>query len=117
MACRHRLVFKYDTSRPHTCLLILNPWIGISVRDSGALRFFCIQPLGVIVEDIVHYVNPTNGPLVTSRSPALQHCLGYIWVTYGWPGKLLHTFILSSTKVGLKMTEWCLLVLSATLSI
>ncbi|KAI2621802.1 membrane bound O-acyl transferase family-domain-containing protein [Hypoxylon sp. NC1633] len=49
---------------------------GIPVRDSGALRFFCIQPLGIIAEDIVRsYIPPA-----TSRSKSIQHFLGFIWV-------------------------------------
>ncbi|KAI1212104.1 membrane bound O-acyl transferase family-domain-containing protein [Annulohypoxylon truncatum] len=49
---------------------------GIPVQDSGALRFFLIQPLGIIVEDVV---GPYLSPL-TSEYRIVQRCLGFIWV-------------------------------------
>ncbi|KAI1762361.1 membrane bound O-acyl transferase family-domain-containing protein [Hypoxylon sp. FL1150] len=50
---------------------------GIPLEDSGARRFFCIQPLGIIIEDLVRaYIPP-----MTSRHTIIQRCVGFIWVS------------------------------------
>ncbi|KAI1079751.1 membrane bound O-acyl transferase family-domain-containing protein [Whalleya microplaca] len=42
---------------------------GIPARESGAFRFFCIQPLGIVIEDVIGSVYQVD-----------THYLGFIWV-------------------------------------
>ncbi|ETS87869.1 hypothetical protein PFICI_01697 [Pestalotiopsis fici W106-1] len=54
---------------------------GIAMEQSGALRFFSIQPLGIFIEDLIlsrFHVVPGSR---TKQTPALiNRCIGFAWV-------------------------------------
>ncbi|KAI1460936.1 membrane bound O-acyl transferase family-domain-containing protein [Annulohypoxylon moriforme] len=50
---------------------------GIPIQDSGAMRFFLIQPLGIIIEDVAGtYASPA-----IPKPRIVRRCLGFIWVS------------------------------------
>ncbi|KAK8075552.1 hypothetical protein PG997_010215 [Apiospora hydei] len=53
---------------------------GISLQHSGAMRFFWIQPLGLVIEDL--FLSLFNGGSQRAGQPfkLWQHFLGWIWV-------------------------------------
>lgn len=57
--------------------------LGIAVRDSGALRFFLMQAVGILLEDGVQRLYRAAFGLKRdeNRSPTLfARCVGYIWL-------------------------------------
>ncbi|KAE9363281.1 hypothetical protein N431DRAFT_297366, partial [Stipitochalara longipes BDJ] len=74
----------------YTCILltfaisgVLHIWIdmalGISWHESGAMRFFCMQTIGIAIEDAVHATLPSvKGDGQKSRSWILG-VLGFLW--------------------------------------
>ncbi|KAL4887232.1 membrane bound O-acyl transferase family-domain-containing protein [Aspergillus karnatakaensis] len=69
-----------ESAGMHVALDIAN---GIPFSKSGALPFFCIQALGIAVEDTVinayHYLRGSNQPNKSTPS-AIQKIVGYVWV-------------------------------------
>lgn len=54
---------------------------GIPIQLSGALRFFCIQPLGIVVEDVASSVHHSLSPIPTTYSLTVaKHCSRSVWV-------------------------------------
>lgn len=60
---------------------MLKIFAGIVIRESGAIGFFAIQPLGIVIEDLLlsrYHAIPGNK---TKRPPSLtQRVIGYAWV-------------------------------------
>ena len=55
---------------------------GLTMQQSGALQFFCMQALGIMMEDGVKeaYKHLTN---VTGRLPhSMERAIGYAWVLF-----------------------------------
>lgn len=56
---------------------------GMSMRESGAIQFFCMQALGIMIEDAVQDVYARYFASTTSSKPALlQKVIGYTWVLF-----------------------------------
>lgn len=56
--------------------------IGISWGESGAIRFFCTQAFGILIEDSVQALYQRIDP-ETQRSPSRQKLvkvIGYVWL-------------------------------------
>ena len=55
---------------------------GVMPSQSGALRFFCTQSLGIMIEDVVQEVNRRiRGQRNVSKSEAFwKEAVGYVWV-------------------------------------
>lgn len=53
---------------------------GITWRESGALQFFCIQTLGIMIEDAVQAVYRSLRGDKAGQSHIAVTVLGYIWV-------------------------------------
>ncbi|KAK4202927.1 membrane bound O-acyl transferase family-domain-containing protein [Triangularia verruculosa] len=55
---------------------------GIPPQDSGAMRFFTIQPLGIVIEDLTTSIlstAPTTGS-TSARPTTIQRWVGRLWV-------------------------------------
>lgn len=53
---------------------------GIRARDSGALAFFAIQPLGIVIEDVVRSIAGSPEHTSTQRLTATQRITGLLWI-------------------------------------
>lgn len=54
---------------------------GVTFTESGALRTFCTQALGVVIEDAVQYVYRTHLKRSGQNEITMfERCVGYIWV-------------------------------------
>ncbi|VUC25903.1 unnamed protein product [Clonostachys rosea] len=54
---------------------------GINPRDSGAISFFTIQPLGILIEDLFQkIVAKLLGQSKNRESSAIERCVGVLWV-------------------------------------
>ncbi|KAI1493660.1 membrane bound O-acyl transferase family-domain-containing protein [Biscogniauxia mediterranea] len=54
---------------------------GISPRHSGALRFFSVQPLGIIIEDMILMPYTANSRLGKPTPTIARRVLGLLWVS------------------------------------
>ena len=58
--------------------------MGMALSESGSVRFFCIQALGIFLEDvfqaIYHHVFPTRTATVSSKPGKVAKVFGYLWV-------------------------------------
>ncbi|KAI0409013.1 membrane bound O-acyl transferase family-domain-containing protein [Xylaria palmicola] len=77
---------------------------GISWRDSGALRFFSIQPVGIIIEDLFLsiYQSYRNRNTPGVHVSTLQRCFGFLWVGLwiAWTVPAYMYPVLNSTEAG-----------------
>jgi hypothetical protein len=54
---------------------------GMDLNDSGSLRFFCMQALGIMLEDVVQAVyRYVSGTKRGSKTPRWAKVAGYIWI-------------------------------------
>ncbi|PHH88185.1 hypothetical protein CDD83_7859 [Cordyceps sp. RAO-2017] len=53
---------------------------GIDARSSGALRFFAVQPLGILAEDLFRSALRSLGRPAGLRPSRLERCAGALWV-------------------------------------
>ena len=56
---------------------------GLSMRQSGAMQFFCMQALGIMIEDGVQalYRQSMKGEM-TTRAKTIERTVGYVWVLF-----------------------------------
>jgi hypothetical protein len=56
---------------------------GLSMRQSGAMLFFCMQALGIMIEDGVQalYRQSMKGKM-TTRAKRIARTVGYGWVLF-----------------------------------
>jgi len=53
---------------------------GLSLQQSGAVRFFCTQAVGIMIEDIVKETFVDRSLKRGQASATIRHVLGYVWV-------------------------------------
>ncbi|KAI0975054.1 membrane bound O-acyl transferase family-domain-containing protein [Xylaria arbuscula] len=53
---------------------------GIGWRESGALRFFAIQPVGILIEDLFLSTYKSYIGTPDPRASVMQRCFGFLWV-------------------------------------
>lgn len=54
--------------------LLTDIGLGVPRRESGAILFFCLQPLGIMLEEAVQSIVPGQLPV------SVRKVAGYIWV-------------------------------------
>jgi hypothetical protein len=82
---------------------LYNP-VGMLPRESGALRFFLIQPLGIVIEDAAQSVyHAVYGTTTSSRVPTVpERCMGAVWVGLwmAWTAPAYMYPVLAKTSAG-----------------
>ncbi|KJZ80340.1 hypothetical protein HIM_00190 [Hirsutella minnesotensis 3608] len=65
--------------------LVCDAILGVPPSESGAMLFFCVAPLGIMIEDAVQELwRRATGPWKQGASVVLwQKCLGFVW-TCAW---------------------------------
>ncbi|KAI0200184.1 membrane bound O-acyl transferase family-domain-containing protein [Astrocystis sublimbata] len=53
---------------------------GIEWRESGALKFFTIQPIGILIEDVFASIYMSYVKAPDARASVMQRCVGFLWV-------------------------------------
>jgi hypothetical protein len=55
---------------------------GLAMKQSGALQFFCMQALGIMMEDGVKVLYKHLTAVTRRLPPSVEHAIGYAWVLF-----------------------------------